>query len=196
MFTGIVELTGRVLAFGKKGLVYELTVQAGKIAETSALGDSISVDGVCLTVTKKSAEELTFQLQEETLRLTIAKNYTYGTIVNLERAITPQTRLGGHLVQGHIDCRVPVRSFHREGEDTVLRFQLPVEFLPFVVKKGFIAVNGVSVTLTEVLPECAIHLIPTTLANTNLQFLKTGSLINIETDILGKYVQAQIGKRA
>ena len=125
---------------------------------------------------------------------TVNTQLKYGDKVNLERAVTPQTRLGGHFVQGHVDCCVPVRSFHREGGDMVLRFRIPPELSPYCVEKGFVAVNGISLTIVSVRPEISVHVIPATLNNTTLKDIRVGSLLNIETDILGKYVQAALKK--
>lgn len=194
MFTGIVETVGRVLLFQREGLTTTLRVEAPEIARGSALGDSIAIDGVCTTVTQKDDSSFTVQLQEETLRRTACHRYAYGTLVNLERAVTPSTRLGGHFVQGHVDCCVPVRSFHQEGQDLVLRFQLPPELLKYAVPKGFIAINGISLTLCDTVPLCSVHVIPATLEHTTLKGVTAGSLVNIETDILGKYVFASLQK--
>ena len=194
MFTGIVETVGLVASARRQGFLLELTVNAPSVAPELNLGDSVAIDGVGTTVTEKTAENFTVQLQEETLKRTFAASYRYGDKVNLERAVTPQTRLGGHFVQGHVDCCVPVRSFHREGGDMVLRFRIPPELSPYCVEKGFVAVNGISLTIVSVRPEISVHVIPATLNNTTLKDIRVGSLLNIETDILGKYVQAALKK--
>ena len=194
MFTGIVETIGRVAELKRAGRVLELTVSAPQIAPTLNLGDSVAIDGVCTTVTERSDESFTVQLQEETLKRTFASSYRYGSKVNLERAVTPSTRMGGHFVQGHIDCCVPVRSFHYEGDDMVLHFQIPPDLSPCCVEKGFIAVNGISLTIASVVPDISLHIIPATLNNTTLKDIRVGSPLNIETDILGKYVRASLKK--
>ena len=194
MFTGIVETIGEVASLKRAGRVLELTVSAPDIAGTLSLGDSVAIDGVCTTVTEKDASSFTVQLQEETLKRTFASSYRFGSKVNLERAVTPSTRMGGHFVQGHIDCCVPVRSFHYEGDDMVLRFRIPPELSPCCVEKGFIAVNGVSLTIAGVVPEISLHIIPATLSRTTLKDIRVGSPLNIETDILGKYVRASLKK--
>lgn len=194
MFTGIVETIGQVTELKRAGRVLELTVSAPQIAPTLNLGDSVAIDGVCTTVTERSDASFTVQLQEETIKRTFASSYRYGSKVNLERAVTPATRMGGHFVQGHIDCCVPVRSFHYEGDDMVLRFQIPPELSPCCVEKGFIAVNGISLTIASVVPEISLHIIPATLNNTTLKDIRVGSPLNIETDILGKYVRASLKK--
>ena len=139
-------------------------------------------------MTKKDDVSFSVQLQGETIKRTSLGSLKYGQFVNLERAVTPSTRLGGHFVEGHIDCCVPLRSFHREGDDMVLRFTLPPEYMKYAVEKGYIAVNGISLTIAYVSPDISLHIIPATFENTTLKYLKVGDQINIETDILGKYV--------
>ncbi|MBP5627687.1 riboflavin synthase [bacterium] len=187
MFTGIVEKVGQVLELRREGHVLGLTVKAPFAGEL-ALGESVAVEGVCTTVTKKDDVSFSVQLQGETIKRTSLGSLKYGQFVNLERAVTPSTRLGGHFVEGHIDCCVPLRSFHREGDDMVLRFTLPPEYMKYAVEKGYIAVNGISLTIAYVSPDISLHIIPATFENTTLKYLKVGDQINIETDILGKYV--------
>ncbi|MBR4466468.1 riboflavin synthase [bacterium] len=187
MFTGIVETVGQVLELRREGNVLGLTIKASFAGELS-LGESVAVEGVCTTVTKKDDASFTVQLQGETIKRTSLGSLKYGQAVNLERAVTPTTRLGGHFVEGHVDCCVPLRSFHREGTDLVLRFSLPPELTKYAVEKGYIAVNGISLTIAYAAPDIQLHIIPATFENTTLKNLKVGDSLNIETDILGKYV--------
>lgn len=187
MFTGIVEKIGQVLELKREGHVLSLTVKASFAGELS-LGESVAIEGVCTTVTKKDDASFTVQLQGETIKRTSLSSLKYGQYVNLERAVTPTTRLGGHFVEGHVDCCVPLRSFHREGLDMVLRFSIPPELAKYAVEKGYIAVNGISLTIAYASPDIQLHIIPATFENTTLKNLKVGDPLNIETDILGKYV--------
>ena len=193
MFTGIVETLGQVLETKRTGNVLELTVNAPFAGELK-LGESVAIEGVCTTVVKSDKVSFTVQLQGETLKRTSLGGLKYGSNVNLERAVTPSTRLGGHFVEGHVDCCVPLRSFHREGQDMVLRFTLPPELTKYAVPKGFIAVNGISLTIAYAVPDIQLHIIPATFENTSLKFIKVGDPLNIETDILGKYVVSALGK--
>lgn len=187
MFTGIVETVGEVLESKRSGNVLELTVKAA-FSSSLKTGESVAIEGVCTTVVRNDSASFTVQLQEETLKRTSLGSLRRGAKVNLERAVTPSTRMGGHFVQGHIDCCVPLRSFHQEGHDLVLRFSLPPELTVYAVSKGFIAVNGVSLTIAYNVPDVQIHIIPATRELTTLKDLKIGDPLNIETDILGKYV--------
>lgn len=176
MFTGIVEEIGKIKSFDGKRLV----VECSKVLEGTQLGDSISINGCCQTVVSMSSNSFSADVSEETLRVT--KGFKTAENVNLERALTPQTRMGGHIVQGHVDG---VARYLGE-----MRFEVPKELDKYIVYKGSITVNGVSLTVSrnEGNTFC-VAIIPHTLENTNLKDLKTGDLVNIETDILGRYVE-------
>ena len=176
MFTGIVEEIGKIKSFDGKRLV----VECSKVLEGTRLGDSISINGCCQTVVSMSSNSFSADVSAETLRVT--KGFKTGENVNLERALTPQTRMGGHIVQGHVDG---VARYLGE-----MRFEVPKELDKYIVYKGSITVNGVSLTVSrnEGNTFC-VAIIPHTLENTNLKDLKTGDLVNIETDILGRYVE-------
>lgn len=176
MFTGIVEEIGKIKSFDGKRLV----VECSKVLEGTQLGDSISINGCCQTVVSMSTNSFSADVSAETLRVT--KGFKTGENVNLERALTPQTRMGGHIVQGHVDG---VARYLGE-----MRFEVPKELDKYIVYKGSITVNGVSLTVSrnEGNTFC-VAIIPHTLENTNLKDLKTGDLVNIETDILGRYVE-------
>ncbi len=176
MFTGIVEETGFIKSFDGKRLV----VECSKVLEGTKIGDSISIDGCCQTVTSMTSNTFSADVSAETLRIT--KGFKTGECVNLERALTPQTRMGGHIVQGHVDGTAKYL-----GDMT---FEVSGELDKYIVYKGSITVNGVSLTVSKNQNSTfSVAIIPHTLENTNLKYLKTGDLVNIETDILGRYVE-------
>jgi len=176
MFTGIVEEIGFVKSFDGKRLV----VECSKVLENTALGDSISIDGCCQTVVAMGEKSFSADVSAETLRVT--KGFQTGKRVNLERAVTPSTRLGGHIVQGHVDG---VGAYLGD-----MKFEIPSELDRYVVYKGSITVNGVSLTVCEnSAGTFRVAVIPHTLENTTLKDLKFGDKVNIETDILGRYVE-------
>ncbi len=176
MFTGIVEETGFIKNFDGKKLV----VECSKVLESTKVGDSIAIDGCCQTVTAMSSNTFSADVSSETLR--IIKGFKVGDCVNLERALTPSTRMGGHIVQGHVDGTAKYLGN--------MTFEVPKDLDKYIVYKGSICVNGVSLTVSKNQNNTfAVAIIPHTLENTNLKYLKTGDLVNIETDILGRYVE-------
>ena len=190
MFTGLVEELGTVLWIRATDRGTQLQLGAPEIAQTVETGDSISVNGCCLTVTAHRGEQITFDLLEETLERTNLKALRRDNRVNLERPVSGHGRLGGHFVQGHVDCSAPIISFEPLGPDYRLELQLPSEFAHYVAWKGSIAVNGISLTVAEVLPESfAVWIIPHTCRATNLREAHPGELVNVEFDILAKYVE-------
>lgn len=195
MFTGIVEETGEVVSLTRTESGARLTVLAKLVTQDLRAGDSIAVNGCCLTATGSQAGMLAFDLLGETMDRTNLKNVAIGSLVNLERALAANGRLGGHFVQGHIDCASPVIAFEKSGADYRLEVALPKEFARYVVSKGSIAVNGISLTVAELKAESfVIWLIPHTLEITNLRDLKSGALINLEFDMLAKYVERILAK--
>lgn len=176
MFTGIVEEIGTIKSFDGSKLVVECV----KVLENTQIGDSIAIDGCCQTVVSMTNTTFSADVSAETLKIT--KGFKSGEKVNLERALTPQTRMGGHIVQGHVDGTAKYLGN--------MTFQLSTELDKYVVYKGSITVNGVSLTVSENKNKTfAVAVIPHTLEKTNLKFLKPGDLVNIETDILGRYVE-------
>ncbi len=176
MFTGIVEETGFIKSFDGKKLI----VECAKVLENTQIGDSIAIDGCCQTVTLMTPNSFQTDVSTETLRIT--KGFKAGERVNLERALTPQTRMGGHIVQGHVDGTAKYL-----GDMT---FAVSTELDRYIVYKGSITVNGVSLTVSKNQNNTfSVAIIPHTLENTNLKDLKAGDLVNIETDILGRYVE-------
>ena len=178
MFTGIVEETGIVKSFDGKKLV----IECSKVLENTQIGDSIAIDGCCQTVVSMTSKTFTADVSSETVSITTFKTFKTGKSVNLERALTPSTRIGGHFVQGHVDGTAKYLGN--------MTFELPNKLEKYVVYKGSITVNGVSLTVSKLENmKFSVAVIPHTLQNTNLKELKTGDLVNIETDILGRYVE-------
>lgn len=196
MFTGIVEDKGRVVRVESKGRGRRLILQIPHKLTDIQPGDSININGVCLTVTKKKEEVFQFDLSEETITKSTLGGLREGDSVNLERALRFTDRLGGHIVTGHIDGIGTVVDQRRDGEFIHLTVKLPREVLPYVVPKGSIAIDGVSLTVNQLREdEVQISLIPFTLERTNLIEKKVGDRVNIEADILGKYVESILKQR-
>jgi len=197
MFTGLIEEIGSVLWIRATERGTELEIAAPRIAKNIRTGHSVAVNGCCLTVTAHRAGQITFDLLEETLERTNLKNLRRESFVNLERALPADGRLGGHFVQGHIDCAVPVLAFEEAAGDYRLEIELPPEFSHYVVFKGSIAVNGISLTVAEILPESfAVWVIPHTRRSTNLQSTVPGDQLNVEFDILAKYIERMLAPYA
>ena len=192
MFTGLTETTGIILERKLQGEAGKLTVQPAVPFENLKTGESIAVNGACLTLESgMNGGPLVFHVMRETFSRTNLGSEPVGAVVNLERAMPADGRFGGHIVSGHVDCRGKVVSLVRRESDTELTISIPEGFSPFLVEKGSVAVDGVSLTLEAVEGDSfRIGLIPTTLAHTNLAGKKTGDLVNIETDVIGKYVAA------
>ncbi len=190
MFTGLIEEVGRAVALPASDRGAQLQIDAPRIAKKIRSGDSISVNGCCLTLASRRGNRLTFDLLQETIARTNLKNLHRNDRVNLERALAANERFGGHFVQGHIDCVSPILSFEKEGANFRLELGLPSEFAHYVACKGSIAVNGISFTVAEILARSfVVWVIPYTKRHTNLERAKTGELVNLEFDILAKYVQ-------
>ena len=189
MFTGIVEETGKVLSVKSKGDGKVFTISAKRVMEDLKVEDSIAVDGVCQTVFELAENSFSVFAMSETLKKTTLKNLKTGDIVNLERALTLSTRLGGHLVQGHVDCVGKVESIVKRSQTYLMDIRISPDFEKFAVLHGSIAINGVSLTIARKSGTLiTVSLIPYTLENTSLKSLKRGSFVNIETDIVGKYL--------
>lgn len=181
MFTGIVEELGKIQRITSD----KVTVECKTVLDSTKLGDSIAVNGVCLTVTDLTSNSFTADISSETLR--IIAPLKSGDFVNLERALVANGRFGGHIVSGHIDGKGKFVSINKDNE---ISLELPSEIIKYVVKKGSIAINGISLTIAEINNNTIdLAIIPHTLKNTNLKFLKSGDFVNIETDILAKYVE-------
>ena len=194
MFTGIIESVGKVAGIERGSESARLTVTAGKIAEDVAPGDSVSINGVCLTVTSISAPRVTFDAVYETLRKSTLGDLGMGDPVNMERAVPVGGRLGGHVVQGHVDGTGRVASIRPIGNSWFVYIDAAPELMRYIVTKGSVAVNGISLTVAESEDRTfALSIIPFTWENTTLHNLRAGDTVNIETDILGKYVEKMLG---
>ena len=186
MFTGIIEETGRVKAITQN----RITVEAKIVTEGTKPGDSIAVNGVCLTVTKIGKDFFDADISPETLRVTALDNLKSGSLINLERAVQVGARLGGHIVTGHVDGIGSGKYIKKEGGFYNIAIEIPSELTKYVVKKGSITVNGMSLTVADINTDIvSIAVIPHTFENTNLKNLQVGENVNIETDILAKYVE-------
>jgi riboflavin synthase len=202
MFTGIVEERGQVIALAARNGAATLTVSGPLVTADAGHGDSIAVNGVCLTVTAVEGAAFTADVMAETLARTTLGGLAHGSPVNLERPLSLGGRLGGHLVQGHVDAVGTIAS-RRPGEATdVVRIILPASLARYVVAKGSIAVDGVSLTVSAVggggAEPCwfEVSLIPATLALTTLGAVQPGSGVNLEVDVIGKYVERLLGGMA
>ncbi len=189
MFTGIVEEIGRVVSFERQAAAWRLVIEAAVVVAGSNVGDSIAVNGCCLTVVSCTANQLSFDLLEETVRLTNIAQVAPGGVVNLERSLRPDGKMGGHFVTGHIDCTGEIETLEPRGADRYLRVRYPARHRGLLVPKGSIAVDGVSLTVVEVTDEWfSIWLIPHTMEVTNLGRRRAGERVNLEFDMLAKYV--------
>lgn len=192
MFTGIVEGRGTVRGAGRR-----LVVACGEVASDADLGASIAVNGVCLTVVGREADSLSFDLSDETLERTALGRLTEGDEVNLERPMAAGGRFGGHIVQGHVDGVGSVAALELDATGgATLDVAVPPGLRRYLVEKGSVTVDGVSLTIAAVLPEgFRIALIPHTLAGTTLGALRTGDAVNLEVDVIAKYVEAMLEGR-
>lgn len=190
MFTGIIEETGIVKSFIKNSNGADITIQCEKVLQDTKIGDSIAINGCCQTVVALGNDFFRANVSDETLNVTNFNLLKSGTPVNLERALTPTSRMGGHIVQGHVDCTGKFIKKEQLNDFYNLYFEIPTEQCKYVVKKGSIAINGISLTVADISGNIFhIAVIPHTFAQTTLSTLKIGDLVNIETDILGKYIE-------
>lgn len=190
MFTGLVEEVGRVRWIRATDHGIQLEIAAPSVATEARTGESVAVNGCCLTVTAHRGDQFTFDLLDETLNRTNLRQLRPDMLVNLERPLAAGGRLGGHFVQGHIDCAAAILSYEMAGKDHRLEIALPREFAHYVARKGSIAVNGISLTVADVGPgSFAVWIIPHTRRATNLQLAEAGQQVNLEFDILAKYVE-------
>lgn len=190
MFTGLIETVGRVTVCQKRGAAAVLTVATTLPLSEIAIGDSVAVNGACLTVTAKHEATLTFDVSPESLAGTTFEGVRSGQSVNLERAMRLGDRIGGHIVTGHIDCVGKLLKSSEISGNRVLEFTLPPEHARYLVQKGSVTIDGISLTVNTVSPVgFSVNIIPLTYASTALSQLKSGDQVNIETDIIGKYVE-------
>ena len=196
MFTGIIETVGRVSSIDRKGDMYVLAVDSDLPANEVAIGESVSVDGFCLTVVRKASRTLSFEISPETVDKTTAKDLRPGSKVNLERALRLSDRLGGHLVAGHVDGVGRIKSAVTEGGFRIIKIALPRGLGRYMIDKGSVAIDGISLTINSVkADEIAIGVIPHTLENTALGSKRPGDRVNVEADLIGKYVEKLSGRQ-
>src|SRR5438477_13053497 len=195
MFTGLVEEVGNVTSIRERERSKQLQIVAPRTAKKLRAGDSVAVNGCCLTVSAHRGDQLTFDLLGETLDRTNLKGLRRDSPVNLERALIAGAPMGGHFVQGHIDCSAKAISFERTGEDYRLEVDLPKDFAHYAAYKGSVAINGISLTIAELLGKSfAVWIIPHTRRHTNIDKVEVGALVNVEFDILAKYVERMLAR--
>lgn len=196
MFTGIIEEIGKIKSFKKDTNGATIEVECSLVLEDTKLGDSIAINGVCQTVIELSPNSFKARVSDETLKVTTFENLKSGDIVNLERALTLNSRLGGHIVSGHVDCKGKFTKIEKLTDFYNLEFENPQEQTKYVVHKGSITINGISLTVAEINQNrFKVAIIPHTFENTNLKALNVGDNVNIETDILGKYVEKMLSAK-
>ena len=196
MFTGIVEETGVVVSFTEGAESWRLVIRADLVVDDLGIGDSLACNGCCLTLIEKNGQELTFDLLDETVRLTSLAGLKPGSLINLERSLAANGRFGGHVVSGHVDATGEILDFEPRGKNHYLRVSAPEAFRQYLVYKGSIAIDGMSLTVAEVHDDSlAVWLIPHTLEVTNLKERAAGDRVNLEFDLLAKYVERQMAFR-
>jgi riboflavin synthase len=195
MFTGIIEETGTVKNI-IHGTFTKIVIKCNKVLEGTKIGDSIAVNGVCLTVTNMSNESFAADVMPETMRASNLKDLKIGNIVNLERALQVGRRMGGHIVTGHIDCVGKIIDKRQEKNAFIFKIAINKEFTKYIARKGSIAVDGISLTVVEDgYDYFTVSVIPHTMLKTTLGYKGVGDSVNIEVDILSKYVEKLIGKK-
>lgn len=196
MFTGLIEELGRVAAFEQKGDNARIRIEASVVTEGTSNGDSIAVNGVCLTALDVEPASFAADVSKETLDRSTLGGLAVGLAVNLERAVTPTTRLGGHIVQGHVDTRGTFLGAEKNGDFWTVTIGFPPEMSQYLIYKGSVAVEGISLTVAKLSTDSFdIALIPKTWAMTNLSTLKPGDPVNLEADVIAKYVERMIQER-
>ena len=195
MFTGLVEEVGQVVRLDADRR-FRLQVSAGRVLEGARVGESVSVNGACLTVSEVEGTTLVFNAMPETLRRTALGDLAEGSPVNLERAMSPASRFGGHIVQGHVDGVGEVLGVRRDGDAEIWEFKAPENVLRYTVEKGSVCVDGISLTVVSVREDSfTVSILPQTRANTNLKELREGDRVNLEADIIGKYIERLLEPR-
>lgn len=207
MFTGIIERTGKIVsisthqagAAGGMSAITQFIIDPEKGFDTN-LGDSVAVNGCCLTVTSNKMQLLSFDVSRETLDKTTLASLQEGQSVNLERALALGARLGGHLVSGHVDCRGKIQDIQKNSDGWIMRIAIPTSYGRYLIAKGSICIDGVSLTvntLEDTADRCivGVTLIPTTISLTCFRHVQPGTEVNIEVDLIGKYVERLTGMR-
>ena len=191
MFTGIILAIGKIAAIERKSGDYRLTIDTGHLDLTGTLlGDSIAVNGVCLTAVELGTQYFCADVSNETLSRTVLVNATIGTPVNLELALTPATRMGGHIVSGHVDGMGKLLEKKPDGRSIRFTFKAPDNLAKYIAEKGSICINGISLTVNEVKgAQFSVNIVPYTLKDTTLALLVVGDLVNLEVDLLARYME-------
>ncbi len=193
MFSGIIETTGTILNITPTSGGCQLTISVSDFLHTTTIGDSISVNGVCLTVISFTSEQFTVDVSKETMRLTTFGSGKVGDILNLEHTLTLGKGIHGHLVSGHVDTLGTVVKIDEIGDNWHLEIEIPSEFDKYIVKKGSITINGVSLTINAISDSIfALNIIPHTLKSTNLQDLSQGAQVNVEIDLIARHLEKLI----
>ena len=196
MFTGLVEEVGTIEQITSNLDGLRISINAEKVMEGLKVDDSVSCSGICLTVIDMNISSFTVQLVEETLNRTTAKNWKNDSAINLERALLPSSRMGGHFVQGHIDCTSKITDIKMKDESAIFSFTLPGPYQKYIVEKGSICLDGISLTVASINnKEFSIAVIPHTIEVTNWKKSKVGDLVNLEVDIISKYVENLMDKK-
>ena len=197
MFTGIVEELGKINGVQKGEKSSVLTINASKVLKNTQLGDSIAVNGVCLTVTSITENSFSADVMAETMRKSNLGSLAVGSSVNLERALTPLTRMGGHIVSGHIDGTGTITSYVKEDNATWVTVKADSDILKYIVQKGSIAIDGISLTVAYIDDICfKVSIIPHTSQQTTLLSKGIGNTVNLECDVIAKYVEKLLGFKA
>jgi len=196
MFTGIVQAVGRIAVVDNRGKDRRVTIEAGAFLKGVRAGDSIAVAGVCLTVTGKKGGRFAADVSAETLSATTAGAWKAGAAVNLEKALTPATPLGGHLVSGHVDGVGRLEADAPDGQSRRLRFSVPRALARYIAAKGSVCIDGVSLTVNDVgAREFGVNIVPHTLRHTTLGRLHAGDPVNVEVDLIARYLERLIAER-
>ena len=196
MFTGLIEEVGTVVAVHARDHGAELQIAAPETAKDVKPGESVAVNGCCLTITSCRNDLLTFDLLQETIARTNLHDLRQNSPINLERALRADGRVGGHFVQGHVDCVAAIVALAAKGADFRLEIELPENSRHYVASKGSIAINGISLTVADVLPKSFVAwIIPYTKRHTNLDRATVGDFVNLEFDVLAKYVERMVIRR-
>lgn len=196
MFTGLIETIGKVAAIHPRGDVWQFDIEAPKIAGELRIGESVSISGACSTVIRSDDRFFSIEVMEETRKKTKHGNFKNGSRVNLERAMRLDSRLDGHIVSGHVDGLAEVHKIEIFSETRKYYFNAPQDILSGIVPKGSVAIDGISLTVIDVTTDTfSVGIIPTTISETTLSELREGDAVNIETDILGKYITKFLNTR-
>ena len=196
MFTGLVEEVGSIDQMFSNPDGLEISIRGKRVLEDLKVDDSVSCSGVCLTVINVGKEKFTVQLVEETLSRTNAQFWKNDTAINLERALLPSTRIGGHFVQGHVDCTTKITDIKMADKSAIFSFLLPEFHHKYIVEKGSICLDGISLTIaSKIENEFTVAVIPHTIENTNWNKSSVGDFVNLEVDIISKYVENLMDKK-